>query len=124
MGFSLADFSDRELVHVVTDLAEDGWTLAKDVAKRVGTHERNVTMRFAWMRRFGILEISKEPPTRWRLTKDGASMLHADRNYFKFGNLKDADLVHASHALTQRFSRAAIPHQTMTRREWQRTFKG
>ena len=123
MGFSLADFSDREFVHVVADLADDGWTLAKDVAKRVGTHERNVTMRFAWMRRFGILEISKEPPTRWRLTAPGVAMLNADQRKFRFSELKDADLVHASHSLTQRFVRAAQPHQTMTRREWQRTFK-
>ena len=68
-SFKLDDYSDRELVHVVVDLANDeGWTSVVDVASRVGLkeHVQSVTVRFSWMKRYGILERSPKVKLLWR----------------------------------------------------------
>ena len=129
-SFSLEEYSDRELVHIVHDLSDpDGWVTAQEVAIRVGLTKKktsNVTHRFAWMRRFGIMERTKDGPTRWRLSPAGREMVQAANLNGITGvlhRLADAELVWASHVLANRFLEAKKPHATMTRREWQREFR-
>lgn len=130
-SFALDDYSDRELVHVIHDLADpEGWVSVEDVAKVVGVvkgHVRSVVVRFSWMARYGILERAKKPPTRWRLTQAGKEMVAAASKTAAASSLlhglTDAEIVWASHTLAGRFQQAKLPHATMARREWQREFR-
>lgn len=130
--FNLDAYSDRELVHVVAECADpEGWTSTTDVAVRAGVGEENarsVAVRFAWMRRYGIME--KEPKrhkARWRLSEAGLEMLAgANLNHglrAALRSLKDSEIVAASHTLAGRFRDASAPHAAMTRREWQREIR-
>jgi hypothetical protein len=130
-SFSLDDYSDRELVAVVGDLGDDeGWVTTKAVARQVGlapTNERSVVSRFAWMRRYGILERTTKGDRRWRLTPAGHEMVEGSALtnglLSEIRYLDPASLVWASSVLAGRFANAPTTHATMTRREWQREIR-
>lgn len=75
-GLKLSEFSDRELLHRVAELGDnEGWVTTKQFAEAVRVSHPNATQcvgtRFGWMRRFGILEKSRD---RWRLTPVGEAV--------------------------------------------------
>lgn len=82
-GLKLEEFSDRELIFRISDLEDDeGWVSTEDFLAAVKIDHTNpkqcVGVRFAWMKRYGVLE--KDPKTteaRWRLTEAGQAVINA-----------------------------------------------
>ena len=133
-GFSLDEFSDRELMLVVHDLTEkiepESWTTAWEVAQKVNLGEEgklHVGIRFAWMRRYGVLEKDPGHPARWRLSAAGREMVavakHLSQAQREITKLSNGELVWVSHTLAGRFHRAPDAFANVTRREWQREIK-
>lgn len=53
----LVAFSDRELLHVISDIAdEDGWVNGKEVAAILEVSVGSCSSRLSWLHRFGALE--------------------------------------------------------------------
>jgi hypothetical protein len=78
----LSDLSDREILLVVADTADDeGWSTADDVGERLGMPEesrrRMAAMRLSWMARYGAVQSDPDRPggmSRWRLTAIGQAI--------------------------------------------------
>lgn len=129
-SLNLDAYSDRELVHLVADLGdENGWVTVKAFAKKVGVpalHEQCVSARFAWMRRYGIMERTFTGGRLWRLTEAGRSMAQAEvapATLSAIHALKDAELAWGAHTLMGRFQAARDEYATVTRRELQREIR-
>lgn len=89
-GMTLYDMLDKDLLYTLEDVADqEGWATAREVAEAVNLDAKNrnqcVGGRFAWLKKFGIMEFKiEEGESKWRLNKMGESLLHPEKN--------DADL--------------------------------
>lgn len=88
----IRDFSDRELLHVMLDESSDGAVDTRRIAIRVfglsdseentaiiQYYTRCVGSRFAWMRRFGLVDKGDTVGT-WIMSSEGASLISNDLN--------------------------------------------
>ena len=69
-------FSDRDLIHVVNDHAdEEGWITGPALAEVLEVDPRAAGSRLSWMHRFGLLdrEVQGSRP-RFRLSKAGKAL--------------------------------------------------
>lgn len=78
-GLKLEEFSDRELMQIMAEIGdEEGWCTVPEFAAKVKISHPNpnncVGVRFAWMRRYGVLERDGD---HWRLTDTGEAILSA-----------------------------------------------
>jgi hypothetical protein len=81
VGMTLYEFRDLDLLARVADEANDeGLVSARDIASALGFAEedgsKHVSTRFAWMRRYGMLEWD-EHSRMWRLSRGGTRVLSA-----------------------------------------------
>lgn len=79
-SLTLADFDDFELLYALEEAGDDeGWASAEEVAQAIGLdHDRPancVGSRFAWLKRFGLMESTPDRGTMlWRLTTRGRDL--------------------------------------------------
>lgn len=123
----LMEFSDRELLNVVLDYEdEQGWVKTEQIAEVVGIQGdkphamRCVGIRFAWMKRYGVMEKGKRH--EWRLTTAGrkialGALTEVERSIIQ--NLASDQVMEATRALTARYGRVGQTASTMMRRAWQ-----
>lgn len=131
-----SDFSDRELLHLLSDLADsDGWTTTPELATALGIKpsesmtprqqeayaRRCVGSRYAAMKRFGFVE-RDETRTKWRVTKVGRDLMSGKLTKGleqALGKLSSGDRILIMRSLTQAFRTDRVEAATMLRREWQ-----
>lgn len=126
----LLDYSDRALLAIVYDLGDnEGWVEVEWVADRIfgvrlsdkkRLHAiRCVAQRFSWMRRYGVMDKSDGPMTMWCLTAEGEAYVKGRKKDSVAGamhGLLENDLLHAAHAIGERYSKASPIGKTMMRR--------
>lgn len=142
-GLKNDDFSDRELLHVVNDLADnDGYTTSQEIAHQLGirleTNGHHVTQedhlnhgircvgtRFAWMVRFGFCE-RDEDRTKWRLTAEGHDLMNGRLTsglQKALDKLDPADRVLLMREIATGYVDSSPAAAAMLRREWQRGYR-
>lgn len=77
----IVDFSDRELLHILNDLAnQDGWADSREIAEELGIEHRNpaqcVGQRLSWLAKHGCVEKHKDEKHMWSLTEFGEAIMH------------------------------------------------
>lgn len=132
----LYDYSDRELVAIIDDVAdEEGWASRKSVGQTIfpfvasdeGSDRtkhalRCVAIRLAWLRRYGVLDkrlVAGE--SEWTLTEEGHRFLRGKLNAAErrvIEALKEDRLVAATSLLTSRYQRSSPVAANLIRREW------
>jgi len=79
-GASLYDFRDLDLLaKIAAESDEDGFVETEHLARALGLgddHNRNVAIRLAWMRRFGMLQRDEEKGL-WSLAPGGLRVVRA-----------------------------------------------
>lgn len=123
-NLTLAEYSDRELLHIVRDVADaDGRATPQDIAERVGVqHEhptRCVGSRLAWLRRYGA--VTRDEEGRWALTAMGeryALGALSDNERSTFDQMPAEHLVALMSAVTRRYRTVAPTGAHLIRREW------
>lgn len=131
MSLKLEEFSDRELLYLLTDVANhEGWSAAKDIAERISPGsppERNVTVRLSWLKRYGVLDNEDHKPEegprfkRWRLTTAGDQFMRGRLTAGQvraLESLSEGSLLLATSRLASRLSDASPQAATMMGREW------
>ena len=133
----LYDLSDKELLAIIEDVAdEEGWASRNDVAAvifpfvkmegpraRVQHALRCVGIRFAWLRRYGVLakRDGKSKDSFWRLTSEGRNLLMGELSHLEreaLLMLGEERLVAATTMLARHFQAANPIAATLVRREW------
>lgn len=131
-ALTILDYTDRELLHLVEDLADsDGYTDAAVIAETIKIpnppnnphYARHcVGTRFSWMGRFGWLERHPEERSKWRVTQVGRQLMTGNLTKTAeraFNSMKAGDRV----LLTRMLARASITDipeaRKMVTREWQ-----
>lgn len=136
-NLKLENFSDREVLHLIDDLADkDGWALVEHVAERIGMRvsgmsdaqlvihaRRCVSIRLAWIRKLsGTVERSDDPKDlAWRLTPLGRQVVSAKLASAvdnALGQLNEANLLIALDTIGRRYNRADAGAANLMRREW------
>jgi hypothetical protein len=131
------DFSDRELLHVLSDVADDdGWATTPELGQTLGIVapetmvtpnqkiayvHRCVGARYAFMKRAGWVE-RDETRTKWRITRIGRDLMMGNLSKAlenSLGKLKPGDRVLVMRSLTQAYRADRVESATMLRREWQ-----
>jgi hypothetical protein len=78
----LQEMADIELLLALDEaLGDDDAATAHDVARLLDTEttvipENSIGARFAWLRRFGVLERNGKTPARWSFTEHGKALVH------------------------------------------------
>ena len=126
----LADYSDRELLQMVADVADEngGWASSSQIAQALGMEHdarvNNVGSRMAAMRRFGAVAKHDESyPAQWRLTPIGEIMSFGapDENTLKIiQKAKPEELLVLTRVLGQRRTGEPEAAAHLIRREWSR----
>lgn len=134
------DYSDRELLHILHDLAGTEWATTDDLADqiRITPPSRNgsskkmtdgekrlyakrcIATRYSWMRRFGWVE-RDEHRTKWRVTDIGRDLMNGRLTKSlatSLDKLSTADRVLVMRSLTDAYRTDRIEGQTFIRREW------
>jgi hypothetical protein len=119
----LIDYSDRELLHRVNDLADDeGWVTAQQVAEAINlTHEspaRCVGARFNWLKRYGAMHRDGQ---KWRMTTIGQSLAFGNLNTVHaaaLDSLPDDRMLALVRAVSNRYRAADGVTATLMGREW------
>jgi|SRR5262245_53303193 len=138
----LEDYSDRELLLVVDDLAQEfGWVDPSDVANKLGIKAahpvRSVISRFVWMVRYGTMEREiKTDDTgspmvtrsgrpkygqRWRLTKAGQMFAMGRltaRQADSLNRFKDDQMVLVTRWLAERQRTSDYVQENLMKREY------
>lgn len=84
-SLTLADYSDRDILSSLVDVADDeGWACAQDVARQIGLdHPRPnqcVGSRLSWLRRYGALDTDRiEGRVCWRLNSVGEAIYRGNK---------------------------------------------
>lgn len=136
-NLKLENFSDREILHLLADLADnEGWVDVEALAIRVGLSRnglseaqmalhvrRCVTVRLAWIKKLsGCVE--RHPDKKvyaWRLTDLGREIVSAKLSKEvadKLGNIQDGATLLALSTLARRFTRSTPAGANLMRREW------
>lgn len=134
-NLTLAAYSDRELLGVIADLADnDGWVETAHLAtrafgagiqsepKRQAHAHRCVGIRLGWMRRYGVVERDKSAPGRWRLSSAGEDFLSGRLRAAQSRAVTEADdgqMLHLATTMAERYYAAGPTAATMMRRAWQ-----
>lgn len=124
----LADYSDRELLHIVEDIAataEDGWAPVAAIAVQVGLiHDRPnqcVGARLSWLARYDLVE-RHDLGGAWRATDVGHALMHGKLTATQQAELEKmeaARLLLVARALTDRQREDMnAPAYHAIRREW------
>lgn len=125
----LIDYSDRELLHLVRDHEDDeGYADTLQIAQTIWpkyadenpTHAvSSVAMRFAWMKRWGVMERHGKLARKWRLSDAGRGIvegkLSAAQEKSVIG-LADEKLMSLGYALSERYQQADDIPATLLRR--------
>jgi hypothetical protein len=136
-NLKLESFSDRELLHLLDDLAgEDGWVDVEIMAARVGLsadgmsdeqlafHARRcVSVRLAWIKRLsGCVERHPlKERLAWRLTASGQQVVNARISVTLVESLErigEYSALLALGHLGRRYNRADASSANLMRREW------
>lgn len=136
-SLKLENYSDREILHLVNDLADnDGWVLDEHLAERIGLRvggmsdaqlliytRRCVGIRLAWIKKLtGCVERHPDKKDyRWRLTEAGKSVVGAKLNASidnGLSQMSDANLLAAVEVMGRRYMRANTGSANLLRREW------
>lgn len=135
------DYSDRELLHILNDLAGTEWATTDDLADQIritpppGNNgqgamndaqkrayaKRCIATRYSWMRRFGWVE-RDEDRTKWRVTQIGRDLMNGKLTKGLAASLERinaADRVLVMRSLTKAYQGERNEAKTMLRREWQ-----
>lgn len=140
----LEDYSDRELLLVISDLSDgDGYASSHDIADHLGIEARYplraVASRLMWLTRYGAIErehardddgnlryyVNGKPrfTQRWALTPEGEMIAEGaltKTNETALGKLQDRQLVLVARWLNQRSNDAGRTGATLVDREWRR----
>lgn len=120
---SLYDFRDMDLLHLLAERGdEEGWVEIADAASSLGFGEdlRPVAMRFAWMRKYGMLDYD-ERHKLWRLSPGGERVLEAKLRASQSTSLEklpEEKLVHVMHSVTTHYQHASPMVADLLRREF------
>jgi hypothetical protein len=79
-GASLYEFRDLDVLHKIEAEGDDqGWIETEHLARSLGLgddHNRNVAIRLAWMRRYGMV-VRDDAKGLWRLSRGGERVVAA-----------------------------------------------
>lgn len=81
-SLTLYDYTDRDLLYALEECGdEEGYASSEEVARKIGIRSskpnQSVGSRFAWLKRFGVLDFKLEKGEGlWRLNETGESLLH------------------------------------------------
>jgi hypothetical protein len=143
MGMTIEEFSDREFLLILRDMAEaDGWAGSHDIADHLnfspnGSAHRSVACRLSWLHRYGVVEREHERDEhgqlkwrkggepmytqRWRLTPKGEAVaLGQVRKAAQSAleGLTEEELLVATRIITSKQREASEVGATLVRREW------
>lgn len=97
MPLTLLDYSDRELLHIVHEVAEEhgGSAPSMEIALALGLNEKekaqSVGSRLMWLRRFGAVErVPGRNPAEWMLTEPGRSLAFGTARKSQLNAVNDA----------------------------------
>ncbi len=131
----LADFSDREILHMVDDHGDnDGWVTTDQIAQAISGRpkrddrrnaRRAAGIRLSWLKRFGVIERKTDQPLlgAWRITQVGKHFLDGrlkERTAQEVRVMPDAQLVELLRHTSDRYQAAPRSSAILMRREWQR----
>lgn len=120
---SLYDFRDLDLMLMIEERAdEDGWAETADLASSLGFDDslQPLGIRFAWMRRYGILDHNAKERT-WRLTEGGLRVVEAKLRAAQSRTIEaipDESLIDVMANVTRRYHHGDPMIATMLRREF------
>jgi hypothetical protein len=136
-NLKLENYSDREMIHLLNDLAgEDGWVDVEILAARVGLSangmseaqlaihaNRCVSVRLAWIKKLsGCVERHPDKSRRsWRLTESGQELVRARISQAILSGLDqmgEFPSLLALDAISRRYRRADVKAANLMRREW------
>jgi hypothetical protein len=131
MPLTLFDYSDRELLIKVHEVAEEngGSTNSRVLAEGLGLTEKeraqSVGSRMMWLRRFGVVEkaIDREP-AEWRLTALGETLAFGSARkaqLMAIDRANDNELLLMMREMGQRQFDAPEGARHLIRREWTRS---
>lgn len=123
-GASLYDFRDLDLMHKIVDEGDnEGWVETEHLARTMGlgdTHNRNVAIRLAWMKRYGMVT-RDEQRGLWRLSPGGERVVAARLRAASVRQLEalpEDALVETMASVVQRYRFVDAMTATMLRREF------
>jgi hypothetical protein len=133
-SLTLADFSDRDLLHALTEAGDDdGWASSEDVARLIGLESErpnnNVGSRFAWLFRFGVMERGNfNGKTYWRLNPAGNDLVFG-RKLGKAANkvldeMTESQRIRVTEAIAKQTPKGTRQAAHLGRRTWQHNFGG
>jgi hypothetical protein len=135
---TIDDFSDREFLLVLADVADhDGWALSEDMAERLDlAHKAIASSRLSWLRRWGAVEREHERDEngvlrytgggkpiysqRWRLTDAGRSLAYGQLKKGQQNTLErigDDQLLAVTRWLSERTRSDGVSGR-LSQREW------
>jgi hypothetical protein len=124
-SLTLADFSDRDLLHALDEAGDDdGWATAEEVARLIGVeHERPnqcVGSRFAWLYRFGVMERGtfEKGKTYWRLNPLGKAAAKL------LGEMTESQRIRITEAIAKETPKGTRQAAHLGRRTWAHNFGG
>lgn len=130
----LLDFSDRELLAIVNDIAdEEGWCTTEELravvfprAKDTKHARRCVAIRMAWMRRFDVVEkrerAAQDEYTSWRLTEAGGAFVAGtltEQEKDLLDSIDETGLLPLMTRIGARYRSSSPVGARLLRREWQ-----
>jgi hypothetical protein len=124
-GLTLYDFRDLDLMMRLEDEGdEEGWAETEALARALGLSDnggpRHVGSRFAWMRRYGMIE-RHEQTKMWRLTEGGRRVIQAKvraATSLEIEALEDEAFVDVMAKVGQRYRHGSPMLAHMLRREF------
>lgn len=131
-SLTLTAFSDRDLLYTLEEVADaEGWATAKEVADEINIDHPRPTQcvgaRFAWLKRFKIMEFKIEDgESKWKLNATGESLLHSKEMTKPvreaLANLTEGQRVAVTELIAKQIAsdsrKAGRPAGHMSRRAW------
>lgn len=128
----LGDYSDKELLFLVRDHEDDeGWADSLQVAQTIWPRyaaenpqgaTQSVAIRFAWMKRWGVMERHEKLPRKWRLSDDGRALVEGKLTggqERQIVGLSDEKLMSLGYSISDRYQQAGDIAATLLRRSFQ-----
>ena len=136
-NLKLENYSDREILHIVSDVADDaGWAEVEHIAERVGLRadgmseaqllihaRRCVSVRLAWIRKLsGTVDRHKDPERlQWCLTPLGIQVVTAKLSTVlaeRLDSVDEGSVLLSLDVLARRYNRSSGHTGNLMRREW------